>query len=169
MLKGLALMTMGLAMLTLTHAAYAADLSLEGYFAGKSKAAGSFAAINGVRRQFDVDLTGRWDGKTLTLREDFRYADGERDTKTWRFTKLGPGRYSGTREDVVGNTTVRIDGRIATFNYVVNLGTAAKPNKVHFYDRMELQPDGTLVNTAWVTKYLFPVARTKVVFSRPRK
>lgn len=159
-------MTMGLAMLTMTQDAYAADLTLESYFAGKTKATGSFSAINGVKRQFDVDLTGKWNGKTLTLREDFTYSDGERDTKTWRFTKLGPGLYTGTREDVIGQTRVEIEGKVAKFNYVVNLGTQAKPNKVHFYDRMELKPDGTLVNTAWVTKYLLPVAKTTVIFKR---
>lgn len=159
-------MTMGLAMLTMTQDAYAADLTLESYFTGKTKATGSFSAINGVKRQFDVDLTGKWNGKTLTLREDFTYSDGERDTKTWRFTKIGPGLYTGTREDVIGQTRVEIEGKVAKFNYIVNLGTAAKPNKVHFYDRMELKPDGTLVNTAWVTKYLLPVAKTTVIFKR---
>lgn len=166
MKMGFAYLTMGLAMLTMTHTAQAADLSLERYFAGKTKATGSFAAINGVKREFEVDLTGKWNGKTLTLREDFRYSDGQRDTKTWRFTKIAEGKYTGTREDVIGTTTVEIEGRVAKFNYLVNLGTSAKPNKVHFYDRMELKPDGTLVNTAWVTKYLLPVARTKVIFSR---
>ncbi|MGF9693868.1 DUF3833 family protein [Rhizobium sp. 0TCS1.26] len=159
-------MTMGLTMLAMTHTAHAADLALERYFSCKTQATGSFSAINGVRREFTVALTGRWNGKVLTLREDFHYSDGERDTKTWRFTKTGKGRYTGTREDVVGSTNVVIEGKVARFNYVVNLGTPAKPNRVHFYDRMELQADGSLVNTALVTKFLFPVARSKVVFSR---
>jgi hypothetical protein len=67
---------------------------------------------------------------------------------------------------VIGATDVVIEGNTARFNYLVNLGTVSKPNKVRFYDKMELQPDGTLLNTALVTKYLFPVALTKVVFSR---
>ncbi len=57
-----------------------------------TKATGSFSAINGVKRNFTVDLRGKWNGKTLTLREDFVFDDGERDTKTWRFTKIGEGR-----------------------------------------------------------------------------
>ncbi|SIR07763.1 Protein of unknown function [Rhizobium sp. RU35A] len=166
MKKGLLSVMMGLSMLTLTQAADAADLALERYFEGKTRATGSFSAINGVKREFKVDLTGRWDGKTLVLREDFVFSDGEKDRKTWRFTKTGPGRYTGTREDVIGTTEVVIEGKVAKFNYLVNLGTEAKPNKVRFYDTMELEPDGTLVNTAWVTKYLLPVARTKVIFSR---
>ena len=67
---------------------------------------------------------------------------------------------------MIGETTVEIEGKVAKFNYLVNLGTSAKPNKVHFYDTMELKPDGTLVNTAWVTKYLLPVAKTTVIFKR---
>lgn len=166
MKKGLLSVTMGLSMLTLTQAADAADLVLERYFEGKTRATGSFSAINGVKREFKVDLTGRWDGRTLVLREDFVFSDGEKDRKTWRFTKTGPGRYTGTREDVIGTTDVVIEGKVAKFNYLVNLGTEAKPNTVRFYDTMELEPDGTLVNTAWVTKYLLPVARTRVIFRR---
>ena len=166
MAKGLFSIAMGLAMLTVTGTADAADLVLEKYFLGKTKAEGSFGAINGVSRDFTVNLTGRWDGKTLTLREDFHFSDGERDTKTWRFRKTAEGRYSGTREDVIGETTVVVEGNVARFNYLVNLGTPAKPNKVRFYDKMELRSDGTVLNTALVTKYLFPVARTKVLFRR---
>jgi hypothetical protein len=33
---------------------------------------------------------------------------------------------------------------------------------------MVVQPDGGMINNAWVTKYGFPVARTHVVFSRRR-
>ncbi|MBP2548467.1 hypothetical protein J2858_001360 [Neorhizobium galegae] len=159
-------LTMGLSMVTLTQTAEAADLVFERYFAGRTTATGSFGAINGVRRDFKVDLDGRWNGKTLVLREDFVFSDGEKDTKTWRFTKTGEGRYSGTREDVIGSTDVVIEGKVAKFTYLVNLGTAAKPNTVRFHDTMVLQPDGRVINTAWVTKYLFPVAKTRVVFSR---
>lgn len=166
MKTGLLSLTMGLTMLTVTQIAQAADLELERYFAGKTTATGEFRAINGVKRDFKVDLTGRWNGETLVLREDFVFSDGEKDTKTWRFTKTGPGRYTGTREDVVGTTNVVIDGKVARFNYLVDLGTPAKPNKVRFYDKMVLEPDGRLVNTALVTKYLFPVAKSKVIFSR---
>ncbi len=92
----------------LTAEASARDFRLEDYFRGKTTAEGQFTAINGVRRAFHVDLHGRWNGKVLTLVEDFTYADGERDRKTWRFRKTGPGLYRGTREDVIGETEVRI-------------------------------------------------------------
>ncbi len=98
---------LGLFTFLATMAAHA-EFRLEDYFRGTTYADGRFSAINGVRRDFKVVLTGRWNGRTLTLIEDFTYADGEKDRKTWRFAKTGEGRYTGRREDVVGETIVRI-------------------------------------------------------------
>lgn len=148
--------------------ASAADLRLEKYFAGHTVAKGHFGAINGVSRDFTVKLTGTSSGKTFSLREDFRYADGETDRKTWRFTRTGPDTYRGTREDVVGDTEVKITGQTARFTYLVNLSPKGKANIVRFHDSMVVQADGSMINNAWVTKYGFPVARTHVVFTRQR-
>ena len=91
----------GLALSLLPSAGQAAEkFTFEDYFAGRTEAVGSFSAINGVKRTFTVDLTGNWDGKTLTLREDFVFDDGTKDRKTWRFTKTSPTTYSGTRDDI---------------------------------------------------------------------
>lgn len=153
-----------------THIAHARDgksgLVLEDFFKGKTFAYGRFGAINGTTRTFRVDLTGHVRGPVLTLREDFIYDDGERDTKTWIFTRTGPGTYSGTREDVIGETTVRVSGNVARFTYRVDLNPGGKPNIVRFYDKLTLKNDGTLRNTALVTKFLLPVARVKVNFAR---
>lgn len=154
--------------LGLAGAAQASPLQLEDYFAGQTKATGSFTAINGLKRTFTVDLHGRFDGKVLTLVEDFHFADGERDRKTWRFVKTSPTTYRGTREDVVGETKVRIDGKVATFTYLVDLPGKSKPMRVRFHDRMELMDGGRLENTALVTKWGFPVALTRVSFTRPK-
>ena len=146
--------------------AHAADLRLEDFFRGKTYAYGTFGAINGTSRSFRVDLTGTVSGDVLKLREDFRYDDGERDTKTWIFTRTGPKTYSGTREDVLGETTVRISGNTARFTYRVNLDPDGKPNIVRFFDKLVLKKDGTLRNTALVTKFALPVARVRVNFAR---
>lgn len=144
---------------------HAADLRLEDFFKGKTYAYGSFGAITGLKRSFRVDLTGHVRGKVLTLREDFRYDDGERDTKTWIFTRTGPSTYSGTREDVLGETTVRLSGNTARFTYRVDLNPGGKPNIVRFHDKLVLRDDGTLRNTALVTKFGLPIARVRVNFA----
>lgn len=148
--------------------ARADDLVLETFFEGRTIAQGSFSAINGTRRSFDVVLNGRWNGRVLTLVEDFHFADGEKDRKTWRFEKLGDGRYRGTREDVRGDTQVSVKGGTATFSYLVDLDPGPDENLVRFHDTMVLRRDGTVLNTALVTKYGIPVARSRVEFRRPR-
>jgi hypothetical protein len=148
-------------------AASAGDFTLEGYFHGVSRAVGSFSAINGVKREFAVRLKGGFNGHLLTLVEDFVYADGEKARKTWRFTKKGHGLYSGTREDVIGATTVRITGNTAKFTYLVDIDAGRGQNIVRFYDTMTLSADGrTIKNRAVVTKYGLPVAKVKVDFTR---
>jgi len=147
--------------------AFGQDTMMERFFRGKTTATGSFSAINGVNRQFDVVLTGRLRGDVLTVREDFVYSDGEKDRKTWRFVRTGPSTYSGTREDVIGTTVLRVDGNTARFTYLVDLDAGPGKNVVRFYDKMVLAGDGTtMANTATVWKYIFPVARVKVDFKR---
>lgn len=147
--------------------ASAADTVMETFFSGRTTAVGSFSAINGVNRKFDVVLTGRTRGKTFTLREDFVYADGEKDRKTWRFVRTGPTTYRGTREDVVGETTVRVNGNTVRFNYLVDVDPGPGRNIVHFFDKLVFAKDGkTVANTALVWKTIFPVARVKVDFKR---
>lgn len=145
--------------------AHSAELRLEDFFKGKTYAYGSFGAITGLSRSFRVDLTGKVSGKVLTLREDFRYDDGERDTKTWIFTRTGPRTYSGTREDVLGETAVRLSGNTARFTYRVDLNPGGDPNIVRFHDKLVLKDDGTLRNTALVTKFALPIARVRVNFA----
>lgn len=156
-------------LVTLAAAAPAAakDLRLEDFFRGRTTAEGSFRAINGLERKFDVDLHGRWDGRTLVLREDFRFDDGETDTKTWRFRKTGWNTYVGTRGDVVGDAQVTLAGSRAFFNYLVDLDPGEGRNLVRFYDTLELSPDGRrIANTARVFKGPIPVARVSVDFTR---
>lgn len=151
----------------LTEAAQAQEFTLERYFTGVTHATGSFSAINGVKRTFTVRLSGKFNGHLLTLAEDFVYGDGEKDRKTWKFTKKGPGLYTGTREDVIGSTTVRISGSTAKFTYLVDLDTGPGQNIVRFWDTMILSADGrTIKNRAVVTKYGLPVAKVKVDFTR---
>ena len=147
--------------------ANARELRLEDFFKGHTTAKGSYRAINGVSRKFDVALYGQWDGRTLVLREDFRYSDGETDTKTWRFRKTGQNTYIGTREDVVGSTKVRIRGNKASFSYLVDLDPGERRNLVRFRDTLTLSADGRrIVNTANVFKGPLPVARVRVDFKR---
>lgn len=156
-------------LLSISNFASAADLKLEEFFKGTTHAYGKFSAINGKKREFRVLLNGKWNGKTLVLREDFFYSDGDKDVKTWRFTKTSPNSYVGTRGDVKGQTTVVIKGNTAKFSYTVDLDNGPKTNFVKFKDVLVLKNDGTMRNKARVSKYGIPVARVAVNFARSKK
>lgn len=145
------------------------ELRFEDYFRGRTYAYGRFKAINGVDRAFRVELTGRWNGKVLTLREDFAYEDGERDVKTWTFEKTGPGAYLGRRDDVQGVAEVKVSGNRADYGYDVDIGKKNSPFIVHFADTLILQDDDTLRNTAKVSKFFIPIADVWVNFARSEK
>jgi len=128
---------------------------LERDLAGKTVARGRFKPIIGKSRGFTAYLDGDWDGETLTLVEDFEYDDGEVDRKTWRLTKIGEGRYTGTREDVVGEADGFQDGDALRLEYFVRLGgeNGEGGRKVKFRDILYKQSDGVVINRATVGYY----------------
>ena len=159
------LAALALASATLAAVPAKADDAMIRFFTGKSEATGKFAAINGVKRTFDVRLRGHWNGKTLRLVEDFAYEDGVKNRKTWIMTKVRDGVYTGTREDVVGTTTIRVSGNTARFNYLVDVQDGPGENIVRFYDTLRFSADGkSMKNTALVTKFGLPVAKVRVDF-----
>lgn len=142
--------------------------TMEEYFNGQTVAKGVFVSkIAKTRREFDVRITGTFDGAVLTLREDFVFADGEIDQKTWVFKKSDGNTYVGTREDLVGTTLLTFKDNVAHFEYDVLLPRAGKkPVKVHFDDKMILRKDGILLNRARVSKFGLPIGKVAVNFAR---
>lgn len=135
---------------------------------GRTTARGEFRAINGVRRSFTVALEGSWDGRVFTLVEDFVYDDGERDRKTWRLTRTAPGRYTGTREDVVGEAIGRQDGRAFRLEYDVRLPRedGSPGMKVRFRDVMVETQGGVVLNRASVGWFGVQVTRVELRITR---
>jgi hypothetical protein len=147
--------------------AAAKDTVMETFFRGRTHAEGTFRAINGTRSDLYIALRGTVTAKGLTLQEDIRYNDGKTERKTWRFVRTGPTTYSGTREDVIGGTTVRVDGRVVRFNYLVDLDPGPKQDLYRFFDTLTFSADGkTMANTAIVWKAIFPVARARIDFRK---
>ena len=97
---------------------------LERDLAGKKTGKGVFKTITGVNRGFTAKLNGFMDGETFVLVEDFIYDDGETDRKTWRFTPVSDGQFSGTREDVVGTADGFQDENAFRLEYLVDLPRA---------------------------------------------
>ncbi|MEI8145484.1 MAG: DUF3833 family protein [Alphaproteobacteria bacterium] len=147
----------------------AKPLVLEEAFRGHFLAEGRFVSrIGNPTRTLKVVMNGTWNGRVLTLVEDFTYSDGEKDRLTWRFTKLGPGRYSGTREDVIGPADVRQEGNVLRLSYDADVKVSGGKQRVRFEDVIYLRADGSMLNIAVVSAYGVPVGDVELIIRRAR-
>lgn len=143
------------------------ELVLERYFEGETKAWGIFEdRFGNLRREFVVDISGTWDGRTLTLDERFDYADGEKDRRVWRIEKVGENRYIGRADDIIGTAEGRTTGKAFTWTYEMTLAIQGRDLTVRFDDWMFLQPGGVMVNRAKVTKFGLELGTVTIFFTR---
>ncbi len=138
-------------------------LVLEESLVGRVSGEGAFVnSITGSETKFSVLIDGAWDGKVLTLVEDFTYEDGSIDRKTWRLTRTADGAYEGTREDVIGTAEVRQDGPGVRLDYYVTLTTGLGDIDVRFQDLLYVNDDGMIANKAVVSKFGLRVGRVDI-------
>jgi len=139
-------------------------MRLEEDLVGSLVGEGAFNPIFGDPRGLTANLEGSWDesAQTLTLVEDFFYDDGETDRKTWVLTRIAPGEWEGTREDVVGKARGFVDGNAFRLEYKVKLGGRT----VGFRDVLIERPDGTIFNRATVGYFGARVGTVDLTISR---
>jgi hypothetical protein len=126
------------------------------FFEGSTRAYGLFEDRSGrVRRTMTVDMAGTRTGDTLTLREDFIYGDGERETRTWVLERLGGGRFRGTCAECVGEAPGQSGPGSFNFAYAfrLKLPRSGRTIIVHFDDRMTLVSETMVINRATVSKW----------------
>ncbi|MBO6837843.1 MAG: DUF3833 domain-containing protein [Alphaproteobacteria bacterium] len=143
-------------------------LELEQFFAGKTEASGIFYDRFGdVRRQFVVDIEGTVEGDRLTLVEDFVYDDGETERRVWTLTRIGENRYEGHADGVIGLARGEIAGNAFHWEYTFDLKMKDRTLRVAFDDWMFLQPNGTVINRATVSKWGIELGTAVISFSKP--
>jgi hypothetical protein len=143
----------------------AGKLVLEDFFRGRLSAEGVFRNTrDNTSRSLKVKMHGTWDGTTLTLVEDFVFSDGEKDRKTWRFTKVADGVYRGTREDVIGEADVRQAGDDVRLSYTAKVKTKdGSTYDIRFDDLLRLTDKRTVLNTATLKAFwFFPVGNVEL-------
>lgn len=149
--------------------ANAALLVLERWFAGQTIGEGTVSVpIAGLERRFCVVTRGKAVGGRFILVEDFVYDDGEKERKTWVFTRFANGRYAGQREDVIGEAVIWQDGDVVRLAYDIELKNRRdrSTTRLHFSDVIRLDPDGLAVNDANISFFGVPIGTTRVVFSK---
>ncbi|MEM8985708.1 MAG: DUF3833 domain-containing protein [Pseudomonadota bacterium] len=139
-------------------------LVMERYFDRPIVAYGVFEGRNGaLQRTFKATIDGEWDGRTLTLDEDFFYDDGETGNRIWRIEKIADGQYVGRADDVVGEAQIVSAGAGANLKYVVEFKTEDGGLRVRFDDWLYLLEDDVVINRAFLTKFGVRVGEVSLV------
>lgn len=149
------------------YAAERPTLDLERYFNGPVEAWGIFTDRSGhVVKRFKVALVGRWQGNDGVLEEDFTYADGERQRRVWRITKVGPGRYTGRADDVVGEAVGEASGNAFHWTYTLALPVDGRTWHVSMDDWMYQMDDEVLLNRTTMSKFGIRLGEVTLSFRR---
>ncbi|MGL4236504.1 DUF3833 family protein [Tabrizicola sp.] len=146
-------------------------ITLVSAFQGRTTGSGHFRVwLTGDERRFTARLngtvTGREGARTLTVVEDFNYDDGQKDRLTWVFREQGPGRWTGKREDTVGEATVIEENGLIRLIYTADFRSPSGVTRLGFEDILYGLPDGTVVNDAVVSRAGFAVASVRFVIRR---
>lgn len=146
------------------------QLNLETFFARPLVAHGQFQDVFGtVRRQFVVQMVGKWDGTHLTLTEDFTYEDGAAERRVWTLTKTGPDTWTGTAPGVIGTARGVEKGDRFNWQYEIDLpipsqGGPTKTMRVTFDDWMWLLAGDRVLNRAYVKRLGVDIGDVTIFF-----
>lgn len=146
-------------------------LTLVTAFQGRTTGRGVFRIrLTGSERRFTASLHGKVSGaapnRSLTVAEDFVFDDGQTDRLTWVFTETGPGRWSGKREDTVGEAEVVEQDGVIRLTYTADFRSLEGVTRLGFRDVIYAAPDGTIINDGVVSRWGLPVADVRFVIRR---
>ncbi|QMU56859.1 MAG: DUF3833 family protein [Boseongicola sp.] len=148
------------------------DLNLEEFFEGETVAYGQFQDVFGtVRRRFEVEINGSWDGERLTLIEDFVYEDDATERRVWSLVKTGANTWQGTAPGVIGTAEGTERGDTFNWQYAIDLpvpsadGTV-ETTRVTFDDWMWLLADDRLLNRAYIKKFGIHIGDVIIAFEK---
>ncbi|MGU3522250.1 DUF3833 domain-containing protein [Enterobacteriaceae bacterium C23F] len=137
------------------------------YFNGQTEAWGMVQNRQGKQlRRFHVVINGTVVGDTLTLAEQFRYDDGEKQQRVWHIRRTSPGRYEGTAGDIQGVAKGQSAGNALHWQYSMNVKADGKTWLLDFDDWMYLQDGEHLFNKTEMKKFGFTVGVVTLFFSK---
>ena len=143
------------------------NLNLEEFFEGKTVAYGQFQDIFGtVRRRFEVEITGTWDGETLTLVEDFVYEDESTEQRIWTLVKTGKDTWRGTAPGVIGEAFGEERGDTFNWRYTIDLPVPDGTLRVTFDDWMWLLTEDRLLNRAYMKRFGVDIGEVIITFEK---
>lgn len=144
-------------------------MDLRRYFDGTLEGHGMFIDRSGqVTRRFVVTVRGSWSGEVGTLKEDFIWSDGERETRVWTLTPSSePGHWRGTADNVIGEARGVVAGNALNWKYSYALTTRSGSRyDIDFDDWLFRIDEGVVLNRAVLTFWGFKVGEVLISFRR---
>ena len=142
-------------------------LDLEEFFDGRLIAYGQIQDLFGtVRRRFEVEVKGDWNGERLRLVEDFLYEDGATEQRIWTLTKTGPDTWEGTAPGVIGTATGEERGDTFNWKYEIDLPVPDGTLRVTFDDWMWLLSEDRLLNRAYMKRAGIDIGDVIITFEK---
>ena len=100
------------------------------------------------------------------LDEAFTYSDGTKQTRIWRLTKTGNGKFVGRADDVVGEALGESRGNAFHWTYTMRLPVDDKVYDVQFDDWMYLMTDKVMLNKATMSKFGVRLGEVTLSFTK---
>jgi len=138
------------------------------YFEGQTAASGVFESRGGkLKRRFSVEMTGRAEGSSLVLKENFQFDDGERQQRTWTLTRGDGQSFTGTCEDSVSKASGSFEQGRAYLNSTLRLKVGSRFVAMDFADVFYDAGDGAVLNRSTVSKWGITVGQVLILFRKP--
>jgi Protein of unknown function (DUF3833) len=140
------------------------------FLAGTTKAWGIFEDRFGrLRRRFDVEIHGSWQGDVFRLDEKFLYDDGRVEQRVWLVKPVSPGRFDATCDDCIGVASgTYLDGQVH-MSYAFRLRLPSRVINVDIDDRLYRINAYTAVNRSTVRKWGVRIGEISMFFERQPK
>lgn len=143
------------------------EFELQEFFDGHVVAFGQFQDVLGtVRRRFEVDINGTWDGQTLTLVEDFVYEDGSTEQRVWSLQQTGEETWEGTAPGVIGRATGVERGDTFNWTYEIDLPVPDGTLRVTFDDWMWQLTPTRVLNKAYMKRFGVDIGEVVITFEK---
>ena len=137
------------------------------YFDGDSTAWGMIQDYTGKQtRRFEVAITGKVDGDTLTLVEDFVFDDGEKTQRVWTIVRNGNNEYIGSADDIIGKAYGKEVGNALQWKYDFELVYEGSPIVVAFDDWLYRQDTNHVFNLTKIKKFGVEVGEITLFFQK---
>ncbi|MFN3746950.1 MAG: DUF3833 family protein [Hyphomicrobiaceae bacterium] len=121
-----------------------------------------------LRRRFNVEMNGYWEGGSFLLDEQFVYDTGERERRQWRITPLDHGRFSATCDDCIGHAEGECLEDAIRMSYCFRMQVGERTITVRIADRLYRMGDDLAINRATIRKWGVKLGELSIFFRRER-